>query len=80
MAERTDQWAKHITFDPGILGGKPVVRGSRVPVQTIVGSLAGDMSVAEVCEQYRLTPEQVQAALAYAAEVLAEERVYALAH
>jgi uncharacterized protein (DUF433 family) len=50
-----------------------------VPVQIIVGSLAGGMSITEVCEQYRLNREQVQAALGYAAEVLAEERVYALA-
>jgi len=56
-----------------------VIKGTRVPVQVIVGSLAGDMSVPEVCERYRLKPEQVQAALAYAAEILADERVYALA-
>ncbi|MBI3988872.1 MAG: DUF433 domain-containing protein [candidate division NC10 bacterium] len=66
--------------DAKVLGGKPIIKGTRVPVQVIVGSLAGGMSVEEVCEQYRLKPQQVRAALAYAAEVLAEERVYALAH
>ncbi|HPD17992.1 MAG TPA: DUF433 domain-containing protein [Planctomycetota bacterium] len=69
-----------ILVDPHVLGGKPVIKGTRVPVGVVVGSLAGAMSVAEVCEQYRLTPAQVKAALAYAAESLAEERVYALAH
>ncbi len=73
-------WHKHIAINPKVLGGKPVIRGTRMPVQVIVGSLAGGMSVEEVCEQYRLKPQQVRAALAYAAEVLAEERVYALAH
>ncbi|MBM4034020.1 MAG: DUF433 domain-containing protein [Planctomycetes bacterium] len=70
----------HIVVDPKVLGGKPVIEGTRVPVEIIVGSLAATMSVADVCEQYRLTPAQVKAALAYAAESLAEERIYALAH
>jgi len=74
------RWPEHIEVDPNVLAGKPVIKGTRVPVQVIVGSLAGDMSVTEGCEQYRVTPEQVHAALAYAAELLAEERVYALAH
>ena len=79
MDKRNIDWTKHIAVAPGVLGGKPVIRGTRVPVQVIVGSLAGEMTVAEVCEQYRVKPEQVKAALAYAAEMLAEERVYALA-
>jgi uncharacterized protein (DUF433 family) len=73
-------WGDRIDHDPDILDGKAVIKGTRVPIQVIVGSLAGGMSTADVCDQYRLTPEQVQAALAYAADVLAEERVYALAH
>ncbi len=70
----------HIVVGPKVLGGKPVIEGTRVPVEIIVGSLAGTMSVPQVCEQYRLTPAQVKAAPACAAESLAEERVYALAH
>ena len=73
------QWENLIVAEPKILGGCPVVNGTRVAVQGIVGALAGGMSMAEVCEQYRVTEEQVGAALAYAADVLAEERVYALA-
>lgn len=34
-----------ISIDPKVMGGKPVIRGTRVPVQVIVGSLAGGMSV-----------------------------------
>lgn len=71
-------WREHITIDPEIMGGKPVVRGTRVPVQVIVGSLAGGMAVDEICHEYRVAKEDVQAALAYAAEALADERIHAL--
>lgn len=71
-------WQERITIDPEIMGGKPVIRGSRVPVQVVVGSLAGGSTVEEVCEGYGVTEEDVRAALAYAAEVLGQERLYAL--
>lgn len=67
-----------IVIDPAILGGKPVIRGTRVPVQVIVGALAGGMTTEQVCQEYRVTERDVHAALAYAAEALAEEKVRAL--
>ena len=79
MARRSGGWNKYVVVDRKILRGKPVIKGTRVAVQVILGSLAAGMSVADVCEQYRLKPAQVRAGLAYAAEVLAEESVYALA-
>jgi len=75
LRTKTRSWRDLITLDPKILGGKPVLKGTRVPVQVLVGSLAGGMGVEEVCDQYRVTPEQVHAALAYAAETLADEPV-----
>ena len=72
------QRKNRIRIDPKIMGGKPVVRGTRVPVQVIVGAMAGRMTIENVCREYRLTVEDVQAALAYAAEALAEEKVHAL--
>ena len=75
MAGIEKNWNEHITIDPGIQGGKPVIKGTRMPVHIIVGSLAGGMSIEEVCEQYRLTEEQVRAALGYAAETVAGEIV-----
>ncbi len=69
-----------IAIDPKIMGGKPVIKGTRVPVQVIVGAMAGGMTVPEICKEYRVTPEDVQAALAYAAEALAEEKVHAVPH
>ena len=72
------QWHEHIRVAPQLQGGRPVIPGTRGPVQIVVGSLAGGMTVEGVCEQYRLTEQQVQAALAYAAETVASERVMAL--
>jgi len=71
-------WQKRINIDPGILGGKPVIAGTRVPVQIIVGDLANGMTTAEVCEAYRITEPDVRAALMYAAETVSDEAVHAL--
>lgn len=71
-------WEERIAIDPKVMGGKPVIRGTRVPVQVIVGSLAGGSTVGEVCDGYKVTEEDVRAALAYAAEVLGQERLHAL--
>jgi uncharacterized protein (DUF433 family) len=71
-------WEDRIAIDPKVLGGKPVIKGTRVPVQVIVGSLAGGSTVAEVCGGYRVAEEDVRSALAYAAEVLGQERLHAL--
>jgi uncharacterized protein (DUF433 family) len=57
-----------------VLGGQPVVRGTRVPVRALVGSLAGGMTIEQVCASYRVTVEDVRAALGYAAQVLDEDR------
>jgi len=73
-----DSWEARINIDPGILGGKPVIKGTRVPLEIIVGGLAGGMSTQEVCDAYRITEEDVRAALSYAAEALADEVIHAL--
>lgn len=71
-------WRDRIAIDPKIMGGKPVIKGRRVPLQIIVASLAGGDDVGTVCDQFDITEEDVRAALAYAADVLQDERVYAL--
>ena len=71
-------WESHIAIDPEVMGGKPVIKGRRVPVETIVGALAGGTSLDRVCTAFKITPEDVQAALSYAAQMLRLERVYAL--
>jgi uncharacterized protein (DUF433 family) len=71
-------WEGRIAIDPEVMGGKPVIKGTRVPIQVIVGSLAAGDTLAEVCEDYGLTEEDIRAALAYAAEMLSQERLHAL--
>ena len=59
---------RRIIFNERILGGKPVIKGTRVPVQVIVGSLAGGMTMEDVCHEYRISPKDIHAALAYVAD------------
>jgi uncharacterized protein (DUF433 family) len=66
-----------IVVDPAIRFGKPVIKGTRVPVEILVGKVAGGMSIDEVAHEYGVTPNDVRAALSYAAERLAEETIYA---
>jgi len=63
-------WRDRTRFSPDVMGGKPVIRGKRVPVQGVVGALAGGSSLQQVCAGYGITEDDVRAALAYAAEVL----------
>lgn len=67
--------APRITVDEKIRFGKPVIQGTRMPVDLVVGKLAGGMGIEEVMEEYELTREEVLAALAYAARVVAEEHI-----
>lgn len=63
-----------IEVDPAVMRGKPVIRGTRVPVEQIVRECARGLTTAQVAAQYpRVTPEDVLAALAYAADYLASE-------
>lgn len=56
-----------IVIDPRICHGKPVIRGTRTPVAIVVGSLAGGMTSEEIQREYDVTPEDIRAALAFAA-------------
>lgn len=68
--------APRIVIDPNIRFGKPVIQGTRVPVEVVIAKLAGGMTVDEVAEEFALTLEDIQAALGYAASVLAAEEVW----
>ena len=71
--------APRIAVDEQIAAGKPVILGTRVPVALVVSKLAGGMTPAEVTMEYELQPEDILAALSYAARVLEEEQVGAVA-
>lgn len=69
---------ERIQIEPGICGGKPVIRGTRVAVAIVVGSLAAGMSFEEVAREYDLCDEDIRAALSYASSVLSEESLHPL--
>ena len=66
-----------IALDPAVLAGKPVVRGTRLSVEFVLGLLAEGWSEADILDNYPdLTGDDVRACLAYARDALAAERVY----
>ncbi|MBE0428101.1 MAG: DUF433 domain-containing protein [Nitrospirae bacterium] len=70
--------APRITIDEKVRFGKPVIKGTRVPVDLIIGKLAGGMTYEEVMAEYDLTKEDILAALDYAAKHLSNEEVRAV--
>ncbi len=61
---------ERVSIDARVCHGKPVIRGTRVLVSTILGALAGGDSIAEVLEDYpNITEADVRAALEFAGEV-----------
>ena len=71
---------QRISIDPRVMTGKPVIRGTRIPVELIVRMLAQGIPEGDILEEYpRLRPEDIRAALAYAAQVLAHEDIFPLA-
>jgi uncharacterized protein (DUF433 family) len=72
------QWQDYIIADPAVLVGKPVIRGTRVAVEFVLGLMAEGWPEDEIMSNYRLAREQVRACVAYAQERLSEEKVFAV--
>ena len=73
-------WKERVVIDPQLHHGDPCIKGTRVPVSIIVGSIADGMGVDEVRGAYpQLSVEDIRAALAYAAEVLRQEIIIPIA-
>jgi uncharacterized protein (DUF433 family) len=71
-------WQARIEIDPGILVGKPVIKGTRLAVEFVIDLLAQGWSEADILTNYPgVTPEDIRACLAYASSVLHSEKVYA---
>lgn len=69
--------APRIVLDPAILAGKPVVRGTRLSVDFIIGLMADGWSEADILRNYPgLTHDDIAACFAYARDVLRSENVY----
>jgi uncharacterized protein (DUF433 family) len=63
-----------IEINPSVMLGKPVIRGTRVPVEIILRKLSEGATEADLLNAYpRLAPDDIRAALAYAADTLAHE-------
>ena len=73
------QLAPRIVVDPKVRFGKPIIQGTRVPVEIVIAKLAGGMSAQDVAAEYEISLDDVQAALSYAASVLASEEVRGVA-
>jgi uncharacterized protein (DUF433 family) len=66
-----------ITLDPAVLAGKPVVRGTRLSVEFIIGLMADGWGEADILANYPgITHEDILACLAYARDTLGSEKVY----
>jgi uncharacterized protein (DUF433 family) len=72
-------WKDRIVVDPKVLVGKPVIKGTRIAVEFLLELLAEGWTYEQIVKNYpRLTGEDIQAALHYAAETLKQERLYPL--
>ena len=67
-----------IVVDPKIQHGKPVIRGTRVPVSRIVGGLAGGMSFEEIQREYEVTADDIKAALEFAYQLIEQDEYHPL--
>jgi uncharacterized protein (DUF433 family) len=64
-----EAWRSRITIEPGKRGGRPCIRGMRITVFDVLSYLAAGMTVAEILDDFPyLTPEDIQACFAFAAE------------
>ena len=68
--------APRISVDAKIRFGKPVISGTRIPVDLIIGKLAGGMTYEEVMAEYEIAREDILAALNYAATTISSEEIW----
>jgi uncharacterized protein (DUF433 family) len=72
-------WQQRVVVESDIHHGEPCIAGTRIPVRMIVGSLADGLTFEQIVAEYpQLSPEDILAALAYAAEVLHQESLLPL--
>ena len=69
--------APRISVDERVRFGRPVVTGTRVPVELILGKLAGGMRYDELVKEYEITLEDILACLDYAAKTISAEEIRA---
>jgi len=71
--------SKRIEINPRIMLGKPIIKGTRIPIEIILRKLSQNISIDKILQEYpRLTSKDIQAALEYAAESVHGEEVHLL--
>jgi uncharacterized protein (DUF433 family) len=72
-------WQERIAVDPAVHHGEVCIKGTRIPVRILLGSLADGMTYDDIATEYpQLSKDDIRAVLAYAAEVLHEESLLPL--
>ena len=69
---------ERVVIDARIQHGKPVIRGTRVPVARVIAELAGGMSKEEIMREYGIAAEDIDATLSYAADLLDADQFHPL--
>ncbi len=78
--EQTMNWKDYIHTDPGVLVGKPVVKGTRLAVDFVLGLFAEGWTERQILENYpTLTQQSLRAVFAFSAECMRDEMVSAIA-
>ncbi len=68
-----------IEINPAVLIGKPIIKGTRIPVELILKMTAQGITIAEILDEYpQLTKHDIYAALEYAHKVVEDEEIYPL--
>ena len=70
MQAEVFDWRARINIDPNVQSGVPVVKGRRVPLYVLVGHLAGGDTIERIAEAYRVSNDDVRAAVAFGAHLL----------
>lgn len=70
--------APRISIDEKVRFGKPVITGTRVPVDLVLGKLAAGMTYEEVMGEYDITRDDILAVLSYAAKTVSSEEIKAV--
>jgi uncharacterized protein (DUF433 family) len=78
MVENRENLLARVVVDPEIQAGRPIIRGTRVPVARIVGALSAGADFQELKDDYGLQDEDIRAALAYAARSIEENEIHEL--
>ena len=72
-------WQDHISINPAVLTGKPVIKGTRLSVEFIMELISKSWSFDEIMKSYPpLTKEDIRAALDYATEMLKAEAIFSV--